>query len=253
MRRIFIMTLLAATASAWTRAWAEPTEQKAKPDAPAGMPESLHGHTHDEAQPDAKPFGLGESNNDYFWRKADIAFHAGDFERTIALHKAIVALDPSDVESYSVAAWLMWSLGRGDEAIAHIKRGIGANPNNWEMWDAAGEQYDLQKQFEIAKEAYTSAVRLLPAGDESSQLLRRRLAHAAEHAGDMKLAVSTWSGLDKDFPNDPVNKNNLTRLEKSSGITATSLSGVPASDLLKVKYIKSGAVRYFRVPSKAAL
>jgi tetratricopeptide (TPR) repeat protein len=178
----------------------------------AGVP---HSHNRQPKSPQE------ETTVDYLWRKSDIAFHDGDYPRAIACHKAIVVLAPDDVESYSVAAWLMWSLGNGDEALAHIQRGLNANPNSWEMWEAAGNQYDLQKQHNEAKAAYQRAVALIPK-EENSLMLRRRLAHAAERAGDIDLSVQTWRGLVRDFPNDVVNKNNLARVEKA-------LNGTPAN------------------------
>ncbi|MBV9469983.1 MAG: tetratricopeptide repeat protein [Abitibacteriaceae bacterium] len=176
---------------------------------PAGRPA---GHKH-SAQSGEGQNGQPESNLDYLWRKSDEAFHAGDYERAVGLHKAIEALDPTDVESYSVASWLLWSMGKGDEALQLIERGIKANPNNWDMWDEAGQQYELQKKAPEAENAYVQAVKLIPK-EEDSQMLRRRLAHAAERHGDWQIALDTWRGLVQDFPAEPVNKNNLARVEK---------------------------------------
>jgi len=163
----------------------------------------------------------------WFWERSDMAFHEGDYPRAINLHKAIVALDPHDVESYSVAAWLMWSLGNGDQAQQHMERGLKANPDNWEMWDAAGQQDDLQKYFSKAQDAYTHAVQLIPA-KEDSQMLRRRLAHAAEHAGDLQTAFTTWKMLVKDYPHEAVNTHNLTRVQQKLHPSRTSsLSAYP--------------------------
>lgn len=148
---------------------------------------------------------------DSLWEKSDKAFHDGNYPLAISYHKAIVSLDPHDVESYSDAAWLMWSLGNGDEAQQHINRGIAANPKDWDMWDAAGQQDDLQKYFSKAQFAYSQAVKFIPT-KEDSQMLRRRWAHAAENAGDTKTAIGIWQKLVKDYPNDAVNKNNLNRI-----------------------------------------
>ena len=178
------------------------------------------------ARGDGKP---EESNVDYFWRKSDEAFHAGDYERAINCHKAIVALDPSQIESYSVGSWLLWSLGRGDEAIQFIQRGLKANPTNWEMWDEAGKEYDLQKKLPDAQDAYTHAVQLLPK-EEDSQMLRRRLAHAAERNGDLATSVKTWEGLAQDFPNEPVNKNNLARVKQRLEATPANSPAALAHD-----------------------
>jgi len=165
-----------------------------------------HGHA-------AQTSGAEESNADYFWRRADHAFERGDYKRAIGLHKAIVALNPADVESFGVAAWLMWSLGNGDTARAHLLRGLMANSDNPEMWNEAGQHADLQKRFADARDSYLTALDLTPKTDDT-QLLRRRLAHAAQKSGDLDLSLETWRGLVRDFPNDAVSKNNLARVEK---------------------------------------
>lgn len=148
---------------------------------------------------------------DWLWHRSDLAFHAGDYPRAIGLHKAIVALDPHDVQSYSVAAWLMWSLGNGKEAQQHLQRGLDANPQNWEMWDAAGQQDSLQKYFSKAEFAFSQAVKFIPA-KEDAQLLRRRWAHAAEQSENPKKAIQIWQQLVEDYPNEAVNINNLNRV-----------------------------------------
>jgi tetratricopeptide (TPR) repeat protein len=164
-----------------------------------------------EAPIEAKP---NESNVDYFWRKSDVAFHAGDYERAVGLHKAIVILDPTEIESYSVGSWLLWSLGKADESNAFIQRGIENNPSNTEMWDAAGQHFDLQKRYLDSKVSYKKAVEL--AGKDADQLLRRRLAHASEKSGDLSGSIAVWQGLVTDFPNEAVNKNNLARVQELS-------------------------------------
>jgi tetratricopeptide (TPR) repeat protein len=182
--------------------------------APAQTP---HDHAHDDVPGHShkreRVAPKDETTVDYFWRKSDEAFHAGDYERAIGCHKAIVVLKPDEIESYSVGAWLLWSLGKGDEALEFIDRGLKKNPDNWEMWEAAGQQYDLQKKFPEAKTAYVRSVALAPK-DAEAQMVRRRLAHAAERTGDLALSAQTWHDLVRDFPNEAVNKNNLARVEK---------------------------------------
>ena len=148
---------------------------------------------------------------DYFWRRSDAAFHAGDYPRAIELHRAIVALDPSDTESYGVGAWLLWSLDKKDEADAFIAKGLKHNPDNSEMWNVAAQQYGLEKEFASERDAYAKSVSL--AGKDADQMLRRRYAHASEHAGDLGGSAQIWRGLVADFPNEAVNKSNLARVE----------------------------------------
>jgi tetratricopeptide (TPR) repeat protein len=168
---------------------------------------SPHEKQHQQAAP------VEESNVDYFWRKSDEAFHRGDYERAVGLHRAIVALAPDDTRSFGVGAWLLWSMGRGEEAMAFIARGLKANPQSAAMWIEAGEHYNLQKKVPEAFAAYRRAVELGPPGDEA-QMTRRQLAHAAERAADLKFSAQTWRDLVRDFPAEVVNQNNLGRVEK---------------------------------------
>lgn len=200
-----VLKVLAALSLAATPSWAQTTDvhQHAPGD----------GHNH-KPQSEVRAGTLrDESNTAYFWRKSDQAFHDGDYERAVNLHRAVVALDPHDVESFSVAAWLLWSMDKPQEATAFIARGLAANPENWEMWNAAAQHYDLRKMKPEAKVAYVRAVSLIPK-DEDSQMLRRRLAHAAERDGDVALSLQTWRDLVRDYSNEPVNHNNLARVEK---------------------------------------
>lgn len=163
-----------------------------------------------------------EARVDALWEQSDAAFHRGDYPAAVAIHRQIVKLAPDDVESYSVGAWLLWSLGQGQvvsssaakgfkaDARAFIAQGLRANPKNPEMWDAAGEHYNLDRSFADAKFAFAKAVQL--SGPQAPEMLRRRLAHAAEGAGDWNLARQTWTQLVRDFPDQSVNSRNLARV-----------------------------------------
>lgn len=205
---LLLCALLAVPVCAVAAPAAKPVAPNAKPAAPAAP-------THDEG--DGHEHGGGPKINegsltDYLWRRSDAAFHAGDYPRAIELHRAIVAVDPTDVESYSVGAWLLWSTEKSDEANAFIAQGLKHNPENSEMWDAAGAQYGLEKRFAQERDAYGKAVEL--AGKDADMMLRRRYAHASEHAGDLQTSEQIWRDLARDFPKDAVNKNNLARVEE---------------------------------------
>lgn len=167
------------------------------------------GHNHSEVpKPSASP---REANLDFFWRKSDEAFHAGNYPLALEWHRNIQYLDPQDVESYGIAAWLSWSLGRPETAHQFLKSGLQNNPRDPEMWDTNGQQQDLEKNYAQSFKSYKKAVAL--AGKNAPELLRRRLAHAGEKAGQRALALKTWRALVRDFPDSPVNANNLKRLE----------------------------------------
>ena len=180
---------------------------KAKAKAPANKP----GHGQNDGHDHGDSKATKSDPTDELWRRSDAAFHAGDYPRAIELHRAIVALDPTDTESYGVGAWLLWSLDKRDEADAFIAQGLKSNPARWEMWDVAAQQYGLEKEFASERDADAKAVAL--AGKDADQLLRRRYAHASEHAGDLAGSAQIWRALVADFPDEAVNKNNLARVE----------------------------------------
>ena len=152
---------------------------------------------------------------DRLWEQSDAAFHKGDYPAAVKLHRQIVKLDPTDTESFGVGAWLLWSMDKKADARAFIQQGLTANPKNAEMWDTAGQHYDLEKSYPDAKAAYVKSLAL--AGKGAPELLRHRLAHSAEHAGDLPLAERTWTELVRDYPTSAVNKNNLARVKGLAG------------------------------------
>ena len=171
-------------------------------------------HSHAGEKPTGKT-AKKETPVDAFWRKSDEAFHAGNYPLAVGFHRKIVALDPRDVESYSVASWLLWSMGQSDEALDFIQNGLKANPKNPEMWDAAGQHYNLQKLAQNAEDAFGKAVQLSGKG-KVDMMLRRRYAHAAQDAGHLAKSIEIWRALVRDFPNDVVNRNNLRRVQKAA-------------------------------------
>lgn len=215
------------------------------------------------AQPDhdheGEGGGTGNPATAYLWERSDKAFHDGDYERAIKAHKAIVSIDPHDVESFSVAAWLLWSMGKKDEALAHIDRGLKANANDWEMWDEAGQHYQLQAGRDLqspllvkAKEAFARAVQVFPAvGDKhDGQMLRRRLAHAAEKSGDLELSLATWQKLVQDYPDEVVNKNNLARVQGKVDEKKRSAMAYGAGGAAFLAIVGAGAVLRKRTGEK---
>lgn len=173
-----------------------------------------------------------ESNVDYFWRKSDEAFHSGDYPRAIQLHRAIVVLDPADVDSYGVGAWLLWSMGKTQDADAFLAEGLKANPKDSDMWDTAAQQYDLEKEVAAAEDGYAKAVGFAdPKLSNDNSMLRRRYAHALEHNGHLPQAQGVWEALVKDYPTDPVIAHNLDRVRReiAAGATRTDALGSGAT------------------------
>lgn len=170
-----------------------------------------------KSQSGVKKGAKKESPVDAFWRKSDEAFHAGNYPLAVGFHRKIVALDPHDVESYSVASWLLWSMGKSGDALQFIEKGIKANPKDPEMWDAAGQHFNLQKRASDAENAFGKALQFGKKGNaKADMMLRRRYGHAAQEAGHLAKSIGIWQALVADYPNDAVNKNNLARVQRAA-------------------------------------
>lgn len=156
-----------------------------------------------EEEPPARPAGefvlhgedLSALTVEELWTKADEYWHDGDYESCIALDRRITELDPAETEAYAVAAWLLWSLGRGEEAIAELKRGIEANPENYHLYFELGFHYfGHLKQPEQGLPWLEKAVQYPP----YPVYVKRNLAHAYRAAGRYSEALATWEEIRKE-------------------------------------------------------
>jgi len=154
-------------------------------------------------EPPARPAGefvlkgedLSALTADELWTKADEYWHAGDYESCIAIDRRITELDPEDTEAYAVAAWLLWSLERGEEAIAELQRGIEANPENYHLYFELGFHYfGHLKQPEQGLPWLEKAVQYPP----YPVYVKRNLAHAYRAAGRYSEALATWEEIRKE-------------------------------------------------------
>ena len=157
---------------------------------------------------------------DELYHQSDAAYHKGDYPLAIEKFKAIVVLDPDDVEAFSTGAWLMWSLGNGDEATAFMRRGVSLSPQDGEMWEAAADHFDQRKIFPLEVLAdYQKALSLAPK-EKNTRLLRHRVAIAAQIVGDLTLATQVWTGVLKDYPDDAIAADKLQLLKAGTPLPA---------------------------------
>ncbi len=66
------------------------------------------------------------------WAKSDEYFHDGEYLKSVNILRRVVELDPADIEAYSVAAWLIWSLGDEPAGRRWLEQGLAANPDSWQ-------------------------------------------------------------------------------------------------------------------------
>ena len=139
--------------------------------------------------------------------EADVWWHDGNLEQAARCLEADLFLDPQDVQTYGLAAWLEWSLGRDGQAINTLKRGIAAVPDSPEMCFELGFHYMNTKRYLLAREPLRKALDL--GGDD---LMRRQYAHCLEKLGQYQASLDQWTILLKDSPDDQAIRTNYERV-----------------------------------------
>lgn len=143
-----------------------------------------------------------------FVTEADYWWHRGDYEQCIRCQETTLFFDPANTEAFENIAWLQWSLGRQEQAIATYKRDIAANPQSWEAAYALGRFYFGQKQLNLAIPYLQRAAEL-----GSPAVPSRTLGHALEAAGRTTEAIKAWRRILTLDPTDPIAQRQLQRLE----------------------------------------
>lgn len=146
---------------------------------------------------------------DILWLMSDRYFHVGDYESAIRMHYASIALDPQFVEAYSVAAWLLDSIDRTEEALSLLERGFNINRLSYQLPFDIGFILTRHKRLEEAVKWYEVAAQL-----PAPFWVRHALAHAYEKVGRVKDALKVWEARLKEAPDDPVVKRNYERVLK---------------------------------------
>jgi len=140
-----------------------------------------------------------EQAADVFTSESDWWFHVGNYDQAIRASEASILLDPEYVETYSVVAWLQWSMGDDPTAIQTLRRGIQAAPQDPDSHFNLGYHYFNTKRYEEAEPLLRQAVDL--GGD---QIARRMYAHCLEKLGRQNDALAFWEEILEDNPTDGV-------------------------------------------------
>lgn len=163
----------------------------------------------DDATLDEVTLGL----TNYMVGETDWWWHAGHYEQIIRGQETIYWLDPTWLDGLTDAAYLYWSLGRDVEALATYRRAVAMHPDRWEAHFELGFFYfNAQERYDDAIPRFAKA-RELGCPPERT----RMLAHALEHAGHPKRALTVWQELLAEDPADGVARQNLKRIEAVLG------------------------------------
>lgn len=150
-----------------------------------------------------------DSAANVFSSEADWWWHKGNYDQAIRCHEAAILIDPDYPESYSIIAWLQWSLDRDSEAVNTLKRGINAAPKNYESYFNLGEHYFKTKRYKESEYYLRKAVQL-----GCGPLERRVYAHSLEKMGKLGDALFQWSEIIRLSPNDQAAKRMYEKIRK---------------------------------------
>jgi hypothetical protein len=135
---------------------------------------------------------------DYVWLQAT-QYYGGyrrgehDLRYFTELVGAVTTLDPGFTEAYRFAS-LVLSMDHADAdgAIAMLRRGILANPDDWQLhFDVGFIHYVFRRDF-VAASLWFEAAASLPG---ASDFCRRFAAFARRRGGDMEGSLILWENL----------------------------------------------------------
>ena len=141
--------------------------------------------------------------------QSDYYFHRGQWTKAVAALDREIALNPTDLDPYSSAAWLLWSNGQVEEAMHYYDRMIAANPDDPEGYFTVGTYYQFHNRYAEALPWFEQA---LAHGLRSPE--RHMYGHTLEHLGRTADALAFWKKLAAEDPKDEVAKRQVARLSK---------------------------------------
>ena len=159
--------------------------------------------------PAPSPEQIWEGAADVFVAESDWWFHKGDYDQAIRCSEASIFLDPDYVETYTVVAWLEWSMGQNAQAVRTLNRAIAANPDDPESHAGLGAHYFNIKEYALAEEPLKKAVEL-----GADHLIHRTYAHCLEALGKLRESLAEWERLLETRPSDGAIRLNRDQLKE---------------------------------------
>jgi tetratricopeptide (TPR) repeat protein len=146
--------------------------------------------------------------------QTDRHWHKGEYSHMINLYRMEIVAHPDNVDAYSSAGWLLWSMDRDAEAVAMYEEGIKANSDSFYMYDELGQYYfQRKKDYPRAIVYYEKAVGF----KDVPFVTLHMLAHAYEKTRQYDKALAIWKRTLATFPDDQPAKVNLERVKRLVG------------------------------------
>lgn len=151
---------------------------------------------------------------------ATLAYHAGDFEGSLARFQEAVARNPNDAESLSNLGQVLVKLGRAEEALVHLQRAATLNPERWAYRFNYARALGVLGRWSEAVASYEQAQRLFPDDDVTAF----NYGMALSRAGNDSAAVDQYRRAIQLNPDDASFQaalaNSYERLQNRPGAAA---------------------------------
>ncbi len=155
---------------------------------------------------------------DIYWTRAVQYFgwlhkqHADNYDLLYPLLDITTSLDPNLIVAYRFGANFLAppppnGAGQPDKAVALIKRGIDANPNEWRLFYEMGFVQAMEQRDYVAAALSFKQGSELPGAHPFMKVLA---AAMAQHGGDVETARLMWTAT-FDSTDDPMVRSNASR------------------------------------------
>jgi tetratricopeptide (TPR) repeat protein len=146
---------------------------------------------------------------DKLGEQADDWFHRGDYKRSIQAFKMRIAYDPSDLQSYFLAAWLLWSSGDDAAAQEMYQSSVRAAPDSYEPYMEIGMHWSNRRDDRKA------ALWLFHACNRGAPVAAwKTLSHSYRRLGLLQDAIRIMREAKTMDPNDPTIDTNIQWLQE---------------------------------------
>ena len=171
-------------------------------------PSHNHSHDHDHDHDGHPDHAAHDHDHDHDHGAAD---SGGDVREMLPWLKAATALDPNNVETYTVTAfWLRTKLNRSREAEEFIRDGLWNNPRHPVLLFELGRIFfQDRKDFDRARNVFEAALRHLPEPPPNATTQDRflelqivsQLAEMEEKTGRFARSIELWEHAKQISPN----------------------------------------------------
>jgi tetratricopeptide (TPR) repeat protein len=196
--------LLVAGLSLAVSAGAAPSRRAAAP------PSAARAAAPSAAQSRATVEGVLSMIIDHVWEHGDQYWHDGRYTDRIATDRLVIQMEPSFLEPYSTAGWLLENTGKDDEALEIYRRATQVGPNEWKTWHELGTFHWQRKNYSEAIRVYERAVTKRGA----PIFVWKQLAHCYEKSGQLQKALGTWNKIKEIAPSEPATAGNMARIQR---------------------------------------